>query len=144
MKSKAQEIIEKLDALINFYDPSQARDESGKWSGSGGGSIVDRYQSGTIGKSGSYDWKESADEVVDSVNQSFKGTGIKIKKGSLGDEDQGVLMKIYSGIKKIGEHYAESGDDVMAGLKKALKKSKYKIVVEDEGDTGVYELRPKK
>lgn len=142
--SNLQKLLKKLDELINFYDPSQARDESGRWSGSGGSSIVDRYEKGVVGNSGSYDWKESADEVVDGVNASFKGTDIKIKKGSMTEDDQGVLMKIYSGIKKIGEHYAESGDDVMAGLKKALKKSKYKIVVESEGDTGVYELRPKK
>ena len=142
--SNLEKLLKNLDELISFYDPSQSRDESGKWSGSGGGSIVDRYQEGSVGNSGSYDWKESADEVVDGVNASFKGTGIKIKKGSTTEDDQGVLMKVYSGIKKIGEHYAESGDDVMAGLKKALKKSKYKIVVENEGDTGAYELRPKK
>jgi hypothetical protein len=35
---KGFEIIKKLDKLIEFYDPSQERDASGKWSGSGGGS----------------------------------------------------------------------------------------------------------
>jgi hypothetical protein len=30
-----QEVIGMLDKAINFYDPSQDRDESGKWSGSG-------------------------------------------------------------------------------------------------------------
>lgn len=32
---KGFEIIKKLDKLIEFYDPSQDRDASGKWSGSG-------------------------------------------------------------------------------------------------------------
>ena len=33
-----EEVIAMLDKAIKFYDPSQDRDESGKWSGSGGGS----------------------------------------------------------------------------------------------------------
>lgn len=33
-----EEVISMLDKAIKFYDPSQARDESGKWSGSGGDS----------------------------------------------------------------------------------------------------------
>ena len=33
-----EEVISMLDKAINFYDPSQERDASGKWSGSGGGS----------------------------------------------------------------------------------------------------------
>jgi hypothetical protein len=33
-----EEVISMLDKAIKFYDPSQTRDESGKWSGSGGGS----------------------------------------------------------------------------------------------------------
>jgi tetratricopeptide (TPR) repeat protein len=35
---EVQEVIGMLDKAINFYDPSQERDESGKWSGSGGSS----------------------------------------------------------------------------------------------------------
>jgi hypothetical protein len=36
--SEIEEVIAMLDKAIKFYDPSQTRDESGKWSGSGGGS----------------------------------------------------------------------------------------------------------
>ena len=35
--SEIEEVIAMLDKAINFYDPSQDRDASGKWSGSGGG-----------------------------------------------------------------------------------------------------------
>jgi hypothetical protein len=35
--SKIEEVIAMLDKAINFYDPSQERDASGKWSGSGSG-----------------------------------------------------------------------------------------------------------
>jgi len=34
--SNLEKVLKKLDELISFYDPSQPRDESGKWSGSGG------------------------------------------------------------------------------------------------------------
>jgi tetratricopeptide (TPR) repeat protein len=34
--SEVREVITMLDKAINFYDPSQDRDASGKWSGSGG------------------------------------------------------------------------------------------------------------
>lgn len=40
--SEIEEVIAMLDKAINFYDPSQARDESGKWSGSGGGMAPDK------------------------------------------------------------------------------------------------------
>ena len=150
--NQIQKVIDMLDKAIQFYDPNQPRDASGRWGGGGGGAggssanetIKDRYDNGTIGPSGSYDWKEGADEVVDGVNEAFKGTGIKIKKDRSIPSDQGVLMNIFDGAKKIGEHFVESGDEVIEGLKKSLKKTKYNIVTEVNGDTEMYELRPKK
>jgi hypothetical protein len=150
--NEIQKVIDMLDKAIQFFDPNQPRDASGRWVGGGssvGGTsanetIKDRYDEGTIGPSGSYDWKEDADEVIDGVNQAFKGTGIKIKKDRSIPSDQGVLMNIFDGAKKIGEHFVETGDEVIEGLKKSLKKSKYNIVTEVNGDTEMYELRPKK
>jgi len=38
--SEIEEVIEMLDKLIEFYDPSQARDSSGKWGGGGAGGSI--------------------------------------------------------------------------------------------------------
>lgn len=36
-------IIEKIDRIINFYDPSQHRDEQGRWDASGATSSPQKY-----------------------------------------------------------------------------------------------------
>ena len=66
---KGFEAIKKLDKLIEFYDPSQERDESGKWSGSGSGG--GGKTSGKNSKAGG-DKKElpaSASELIDRHNK---------------------------------------------------------------------------
>jgi hypothetical protein len=155
-----QEVIGMLDKAIQFFDPDQVRDEHGRWTSTGGGGtagaktiaesngdgvpdILNRYSSGKGDHFGTYEPNDSVKEVVNTVNKSLKGTNIKIKKSSE-DESGGLMIKIYNGAKKIGEDYVEDGDEIIEGLKKALKKTKYKIATEIPGDSTVYEITKKK
>jgi hypothetical protein len=81
--SEVREVIAMLDKAINFYDPSQERDESGKWSGSGGGS-----GGGSEKTSGGVVSDEKTQEVKNKVYESIPEEVLDgSKEGSIFNED---------------------------------------------------------
>ena len=83
---KGFEIIKKLDKLIEFYDPSQDRDESGKWSGSGGGG--GSSSGGSEKTSGGVVSDEKTQEIKNKVYESIPEEVLDgSKEGSIFNED---------------------------------------------------------
>jgi len=114
MKSKIQNIIKKLDTLINFYDPSQARDESGRWSGSGGMAPDKGSPSGGSGKA----LPENASELIERHNkkkgsEKLNADDFEISPdGDASLNSRGVLKVIVSDAIREGKNagYIRSGE----------------------------------
>ena len=114
---KADLLELKKNGTTLLYDPSQQRDESGRWSGSGGSSLSDKLTAKIAKENPDIDLKDS-----------------KVKKAikAVSDGVQGARMKVQYGASKIADIRSwvksEAGRNFIDGTTKALKVTSKGIV----------------
>jgi len=79
--SEIEEVISMLDKAIKFYDPSQTRDESGKWAGGSGGEGSGKASGGVVSD-------EKTQEIKNKVYESIPEEVVDgSREGSIFNED---------------------------------------------------------
>ena len=101
-----EEVISMLDKAIKFYDPSQTRDESGKWSGSGGGSgkIGDPSNDDPYLGGGIPELLASAEKRLKSLKDKGEGYKAAVLEGQI-DVLKSINERIKSKEKGLGVNF---------------------------------------
>jgi hypothetical protein len=96
--SEIEEVIAMLDKAINFYDPTQARDESGRWAGGGGGASSD-----TQGNSYGDDAEEKvpSGNLGDEIQQRYDERLTNMKRGAVTQEHHNEILKTEIASKEV-------------------------------------------
>ena len=111
--SEIEEVISMLDKAINFYDPSQARDESGKWSGSGGGSSGKTAEDGYV--AGFKNMVKIAEEDAKGYKKDKKMRKIAGGLAPLIDSKKIPILEKYGiSIEKQGKDYRWTENNIKA------------------------------
>jgi hypothetical protein len=125
--SEIEEVISMLDKAIEFYNPSQPRDENGRWGGGAGGLMISKEKASQItSQEKAYDAvSEQLDDAKKAVEEIDDNAFIKIQQigYKLRDMQGNSDRNYYSTIMAKADEVANIADKLINSDKKEARDS---------------------